>query len=358
MNNQTNGQTNNGVVGLTDFHSITLQDLLSSQIETPAWLVDQLIPGNGITCVAGRPKVGKSFIVLELAASIASGRPLFGQFEVDRKNVLIISKEDGQAQLKERIQKLSIDRSLNIAISTDQGIFFDDDSMLPRILNLVHQCDAQVVIIDSFIRVNRGDENTSKGITLIHRVFKQLNDEGVSIIFIHHHGKEDAQHARNGGDSLRGSSDIYAMIDTLLTLKKENETTLLFSNDANRHGKQVRPFYISFPDFSDDNRRFKFLGYTDGPTNQNLQLPIEKAMDKTLALLGEEGSLHQADIIRRIFDSGESVEFGTTTLKNALHRLEAMRQIMVVGEGNRKFYMLPMPTTGNEAQATDGVEAE
>lgn len=356
MNNQTNGQNPNGSVGLTVFNSITLQDLLSSQIESPAWLVDQLIPGNGIACIAGRPKVGKSFVVLELAASIASGEPLFGQFEVDKKNVLIISKEDGQAQLKERINKLNIDRSLSIAISTDQNIFFDDDSMLPKILNLVHQYDAQVVIIDSFIRINRGDENTSKGITLIHRVFKQLNDEGITIIFIHHHGKEDSQHARSGGDSLRGSSDIYAMIDTLMTLRKENEHTLLFSNDANRHSMPIKPFYVSFPDFSEDNYRFKFLGFSDGNSEQNLQMPIQKAMDKALKILSEQGMIHQADIIREMLGTDGKPEFGQTTIKNALKKLEITKQVLVVNEQNRKIYGLPYPASMIQAHSVERVE--
>lgn len=355
MTNQTNGQTNNGSVQLTDFQSMTLQEVMSSQISRPEWLVDQLIPGNGIACIAGRPKVGKSFIVLELATSIASGEPLFGQFEVDQKNVLIISKEDGIPELKERLEKMNVNHHLNISISTDQKIFFDDDSVVSKILSLVRQHNAQVVIIDSFIRVYRGDENTSKGITIVHRVFKQLNDEGISIIFIHHHGKEDAQHARGGGDSLRGSSDIYAMIDTLLTIKKENEHTLFVSNDANRHSRPVKPFYVSFPEFDEDNYRFKFLGYSEGSPDQNLQKPIEKAMAKALQLLGEQRSMHQADIIREMLGTGSGAEFGQTTIKNALHKLEATRQVMIINEQNRKIYALPHPTA-NEAQATNGVE--
>lgn len=351
MTNQTTSQNTNGDVRLTDFHSMTLQEVMSSEISRPEWLVDQLIPGNGIACIAGRPKVGKSFTVLELATSIASGEPLFGQFEVDQKNVLIISKEDGVPELKERLEKMNIDPNLNISICTDQHVFFDEDSVLPRLMSLIHRHEAEVVIIDSFIRVYRGDENTSKGITQVHRVFKQLNDEGISVIFIHHHGKEDAQQNRSAGDKLRGSSDILAMIDTLLTVRKENETTLYFSNDENRHARKAMPFYVSFPDFGEDNCRFRFLGFSANSSDQEIQRPIEIAMEQALSLLNEQGTMHQADIVRSLSRATSGSQFGTTTIKNALRRLESMRQVVVINESNRKLYAIPVQV---QAEGVEG----
>ena len=147
------------------------------------------------------------------------------------------------------------------------------------------------------------------------------------------------------------------MIDTLLTVKKENEHTLLFSNDANRHSKPVKPFYVSFPDFSDDNYRFKFLGFSDGAPDQNLQKPIEKAMSKALEILNEQRLIHQADMIREMLGTDGKPEFGQTTIKNALRKLEATKQVNVINEQNRKVYALPYPASMSQAQSVERVEA-
>lgn len=356
MNNQSNGQAIYSDNQLTDFNIIHLRDLMQIATEGQEWLVDQLIPLNGITCIAGKPKVGKSFIALDLAISIASGEALFGQFEIRQRNVLVISKEDGNLVLKDRLDKLRVDRDLSISFCTDQNVFFDDDNQLPRIVQLVRASGASVIIVDSFVRISRGDENASRSIALVHRVFKQLNDAGVTVIFIHHHGKQGEQSFKSGGESLRGSSDIFAMIDSLLTLKRVGPNTISVSNDANRHAQPTLPFNVSFPDFEGDNRSFVFQGFVDGAVVSRGTSQIDMATNDILELLGRGSTpMHQNDIARNLTEH-TNPGYSQATAKAALRRLEANGGLLVTLYRNLKLYSIQQNPT-QETQSAVEVEA-
>ena len=55
--------------------------LLKADIPPSEFLVDKLIPKNGITIIAGNPSTGKSWILLEIAKCVSSNRFLFGKFD-------------------------------------------------------------------------------------------------------------------------------------------------------------------------------------------------------------------------------------------------------------------------------------
>ena len=355
MTDQSSSPTLYSDERVTNFELRSLRSLMDSDLPRIEWVVDQLIPGGSISCVAGRPKVGKSFVILELAMSIASGEPLFGRFEVVPKKVLLISKEDNFIVLKERLSEMDIDPDLEISITTDQDIYLDNDEVLPTIRNLIAQSGAEVVIIDSFIRIFRGEENSSKDVTRVHRVFKRLCDEGISVIFVHHHGKEDANKPKSTGDKLRGSSDLLAMLDSLVTVEKgDNDQILIFRNTHNRHAKGIRPFYVSFPSFSGDDKRFHFLNFVDSQSVEDSIPPIDIASSEVLALLTNGNQMYQADIVHNLLSVRKP--YGEATIKRAIKRLVTTRRLSTTVDTSRKLYSIP-GTVGVEAQSPVEVEA-
>jgi hypothetical protein len=55
------------------------------------WLVDTLWPAEGVGVIGAHPKLGKTWLGLELAVSIASGKPCLGRFEVKRRGRILHS---------------------------------------------------------------------------------------------------------------------------------------------------------------------------------------------------------------------------------------------------------------------------
>ena len=52
--------------------TFTVDELLNADLPEQKWLVNELIP-VGLVSLAGRPKVGKSWMALQLAVAVATG---------------------------------------------------------------------------------------------------------------------------------------------------------------------------------------------------------------------------------------------------------------------------------------------
>jgi hypothetical protein len=69
-----------------------------------------VVPGyiaEGLTILAGTPKIGKSWLVLDLAVAISTGGKAFGSIKVEEGDVLYLALEDNKRRLKKRLLKLS-----------------------------------------------------------------------------------------------------------------------------------------------------------------------------------------------------------------------------------------------------------
>jgi AAA domain len=81
-------------------------DLIAADLPEPRWAVPDLIP-EGLTVLAGRPKLGKSRLALSIALQVASGLPVLGFFELDHGgDVLFCGLEDNERRLQQRLEDL------------------------------------------------------------------------------------------------------------------------------------------------------------------------------------------------------------------------------------------------------------
>ena len=76
----------------------TATELLSHHFEDPPWVVPGLIP-VGLTMLAGRPKIGKSMLSLQVALAHATGGRVLDR-EASRGKVLYL-RHDGDYGLVE-----------------------------------------------------------------------------------------------------------------------------------------------------------------------------------------------------------------------------------------------------------------
>src|SRR5947207_5914014 len=69
------------------------------------WVVPSIVP-EGATLLVSRPKLGKSWLMLDLAVAIAAGRFTLGEIKPAQGAVLYLALEDGHRRLQRRITKL------------------------------------------------------------------------------------------------------------------------------------------------------------------------------------------------------------------------------------------------------------
>ncbi|MGH3646932.1 MAG: AAA family ATPase [Micromonosporaceae bacterium] len=82
-----------------------LGDLLAAEFPEPRWAVPDLIP-EGVTLLAGQPKIGKSWLSLGLAVAVASGGKALGDIDVEPGGVLYAALEDTPRRLQDRLGRV------------------------------------------------------------------------------------------------------------------------------------------------------------------------------------------------------------------------------------------------------------
>jgi len=92
----------------------TVAELLDAEFPEPKWAIPDLIP-EGLTIIGGRPKVGKSWLLLQAAIAVGSGGVFFDK-KVTQGNVLYVAFEDGKRRLHDRIIKMRMPREALVTL--------------------------------------------------------------------------------------------------------------------------------------------------------------------------------------------------------------------------------------------------
>jgi RecA-family ATPase len=195
---------------------------LDSQVfPEPSWCVPGIIP-EGCCILSGHPKIGKSFLVLDVALAAASGGPVLG-VEVEARPVLYMALEDDPRRLQLRSRILLEDAPL------PDGFSFmtrdDTENAMDVAAGWVqeHQADKPLVIVDTLekIRGQRGQNAYSddyKAGTLL----QTLLARGGTVIAVHHNRKGDSDDFL---DRVSGTLGLAGSVDTVITLNRERTGT-------------------------------------------------------------------------------------------------------------------------------------
>src|SRR5262249_52909992 len=81
---------------------ITAAELQTKQFAPVRIVVPGLIP-EGVTIVAGKPKIGKSFLALDVCIAVAGDRFVLGEIKPVQGDALYLALEDNERRLKKRI---------------------------------------------------------------------------------------------------------------------------------------------------------------------------------------------------------------------------------------------------------------
>lgn len=197
----------------------------------PDWLIEELWTREGVGVIGGHPKLGKTWIALEIALAIASGQPCLGRFPVhDRGPVLVYCVEDGKSRIRDRMEGLCAARKVDferLAVGwLDAGdLRLDRPGDQLRLHVTIERNRAKAIVFDPLVRLHLGDENSSQDVSRLLGFLRALQQRhGVAVILVHHTRKAaSAEH----GQGLRGSGDVHAWGDSNLYLHKAKDHWML-----------------------------------------------------------------------------------------------------------------------------------
>jgi hypothetical protein len=219
---------------------------IKESVGGPSWLVESLWLRSAAGICGGPAKSCKSWFCLELAVAVASGTPCLGQYRVEEPGpVLVFLAEDDPRAVRGRITGLCTKRNIDIAalplqVITAPVLRLDDEKDRLRLMRTVEITRPRLLLLDPLVRLHRLDENSARDISGLLGFLREIQRTFDTAIILTHH----ASKKRRGrpGESLRGSSDLHAFVDSLVSLtRREGNITVTVEH---RSAPAPKPFLM------------------------------------------------------------------------------------------------------------------
>lgn len=189
-------------------------DAAIDMIANQQWLIDQVMPADAFGVLYGPSGSYKSFIAMDMSASIASSMNWHGHDVDETGHVLYIGAEGAAGlHLRKKAWEIRNHKKLtNLAILSSAVTINSGD-----IRNLVDLCgdlveeineSIKLIVIDTLARSFEGEENSATDMGEFVKACDYLRETtGASILVIHHSGK-DAEKGARGSSALRAACDF------------------------------------------------------------------------------------------------------------------------------------------------------
>lgn len=209
---------------------------------TEEFIMHPIYHASEVTLISADPKAGKTLVSQTLAMHIAAGLDFDDTLTVTERRPVLYFALESQTAIRKRLmawkkyhdpmdEKYTDEKTFPFYTVEESVNLLDETARL----NLVEQIKAAdawwlkkgekhlgVIVIDTLTKaMPGGDQNSVEDTSSVFDVIAKIKDAGIkaAVVIIHHNTK-------NGGGP-RGSSNIQAEPDTLLTLTKNEETDQL-----------------------------------------------------------------------------------------------------------------------------------
>lgn len=192
------------------------ETLMDMDFPATKFCVETLLP-QGICMLGGAPKVGKSWLVLDLCLKVAKGEPLW-DLPTRQGTVLYLCLEDSMRRIKERLWKITDEAPDNIHFANEARTI--NEGLADQLRAFVQTYpDTVLIVIDTFqiIRNNSQDISYASEYEEM-RLLKSIADElNLTILLVHHLRKQSDRDPLN---MLSGTTGISGALDAVFVLEK------------------------------------------------------------------------------------------------------------------------------------------
>ena len=210
--------------------------------EPVEWLIESIIPKRAFVALYAPPASFKSFIALDIAEAVATGREWMG-YRVPKKGAVLYIAGEGHGGMGARVKACKIQNNspdganlyviraqINIRSSQE-----DFDALVAAINELIAQIDEplELIILDTLMRMSGGgfNENSSEDMGgFITQAGKIQAIYLCAMLLIHHSGKDITK-------GLRGHSSLLGAVDTELEIQRQD--SVINSADSSVVGNAI-----------------------------------------------------------------------------------------------------------------------
>lgn len=298
---------------------LTAQQLLNNVYPEPEWVVLGLIP-EGLTLLASKPKMGKSYLCLGIAVGVASGGRVLGQIDVPARGVFYLALEDTLRVVQSRLRMIRQGNPKPIPLDIYSSWPRLDDGGLEIFIDKIgEKPETGLIIIDTLARIRslkRPGSIYEADYNEMAKLKKVADEQRISIIVIHHTRKA-------GGadflDRVLGSTGLTAAPDNIALLMRkpsQPEATLFVS------GREMEEQELAFK-FEAEWGSWVILGHAE-----DCRLTQER--QEIIDLLRQEGC------IMRLGDIASALGKKKPNVINLLNSLMELGLVEKAGYGKYK----------------------
>ncbi len=212
--------------------------------EDAGWWIKDVFPKAPLIMIYGASGSGKSFLALDIAASISRGA-MWQDKAVTQGRVLYVCAE-GATGFKHRIKAYQrhnavlLEKELQVLAGVTPG--FNNPVHMSDLVNRIKEGNFEIVCIDTLAQSLPGaDENSGKDLGVFLTSCKQIAAiTGASVVVIHHSGKDEARGSR-GHSSLPAACDAIIEVTRKDTERKLKVVKMKDGEDGFKKDFQLEP---------------------------------------------------------------------------------------------------------------------
>lgn len=195
------------------FNSKSCEEIMTTVYKPIEFVVDGLL-AQGLYILAGAPKVGKSWLALDMCLSIAKGEKVLGQ-KTKQGTALYLCLEDSYVRIQNRLYEITDEptESLHFAVMSESI----GSGLEEQIENFKREhCDLKAVFIDTLQMIRDSTDNGYGSDYKELSVLKSLADKlGIAIVLVHHTRKCSDSDPFN---TISGSTGLSGCVDGSMVL--------------------------------------------------------------------------------------------------------------------------------------------
>lgn len=197
-------------------------EIVAETLPPVKWVVPDILP-EGVTFLAGKPKMGKSWMALGLSIAVATGGVALGTKQVEQGEVLYLALEDNRRRIQNRLNKLLAGRPApaNLHIGTEWPRLDEGGDEMLNDWVAIHP-NTRLVIGDTMARLKpratgrrtQYDEDRDA----VDPLGPIAAEHNVSILVVHHLREAESDDPL---DMIHGSAGLTGGVDGALVLKRK-----------------------------------------------------------------------------------------------------------------------------------------
>jgi hypothetical protein len=311
---------------------------------TVDWVIDGWLPDQTIAFLVAAPGSFKTWLLLDLALSVASGTDFLGMFPTNQSGpVLLFQQEDHHGGIAQRLNtifcskfspslkyengrmQMNFGPNLPIYIHPDRSLHFDNENIMDMLEAKIAEIRPKLVLIDPLYSAVSMDEYMARSTERMFRL-KTLRDEYGCTFVIAHHTKKKAPASPQSSDreDLWGTQFLNAFLETGWQIRATKQPNCIL---VRRH------FKVS------ENKEELYLKFQIDTDKPSYKVTVEDAVQENMSDQREERVLEALEQgPKRHGELSNQLEIKASSLSRVLER---MVQAGIILRDDNKIYHLP-----------------